>query len=79
MTDNDVLATIKENLRLELATYANEQIDKLAHKFVCEMGKHKAELISALINQVEIMATKEPLSRNVVFQIVIKGDGRGDR
>ena len=79
MTDNDVLATMKENLRSELSRYANEEIDRFAHKFVCEMGKHKAELISALINQVEIMVTKEPLSRNVVFQIIIKGDGSGDR
>ena len=40
MTDRDILASIKENLREELNRCANEKIDKLTHKFVCEMGRN---------------------------------------
>jgi hypothetical protein len=72
MTDSDVLAAIKEKMREELARCAKEEIEKLAHKFACEMGKHKAELISALINCIEIATYDNPLTQNITFQINIR-------
>ena len=79
MTEVDILASIKENLRAELGRCANEEIDKLTHKFCCEMGKHKAELISAMINRFEIMVIENSLSRDITFQINIKGGAVNDR
>lgn len=79
MTDRDVLASIKETIREELGRCANAEIDKLAHKFACEMGKHKAELITAMMNRLEIMAIENRLNREITFQINIKGGADNDR
>ena len=73
MTDRDILASLKETFRAELGRCANEEIDKLAHKFVCEMGKHKAELISKIIERVEIIVADNPIKNKIEFQIVIGG------
>lgn len=73
MTDKDILARIKEEMRAELCEYANKEIDKLVHKFACEMGKHKAELISAMLNRIEILVAENSYTKDMVFQINIKG------
>lgn len=73
MTDRDVLASIKETFRAELGRCANEEIEKLVHKFVCEMGKHKAELIAKIIERVEIIVSENPMHNKIEFQIIIGG------
>lgn len=78
MTDRDILSSIKEELRAELARFANEEIDKLAHKFVCQMGKRKAELISAMINRIEILVGENQPKREITVQINIKGGVNDD-
>lgn len=76
MTETDILAKLKEEIRVELERCANEEIQKLVekftHKFECEMGKHKADLISALINNVELMVNNNPMTQQTTFQINIK-------
>lgn len=76
MTQTDILAKLKEEIRVELERCANEEIQKLVekftHKFECEMGKHKADLISALINNVELMVNNNPMTQQTTFQINIK-------
>lgn len=76
MTQADILAKLKEEIRVELQRCANEEIQKLVekftHKFECEMGKHKADLISAMINNIEILVNNNPLTRETIFQINIK-------
>ena len=79
MTDKDVLLKVKETIREELGRCANEEIDKLIHKFECELGKHKAEIISKMMNRFEIMVTENPLNREITFQINVKGGGKNDR
>ena len=79
MTDKDVLANIKETLRAELGKCANEEIDKLTHKFVCEMGKVKSKLITALINSIDVKMTQDISNQQIVFQINIKGGANNDR
>ena len=79
MTENDILSSIKEKMRAELSRIANEEIDKLVHKFTCELGKHKAELISTLINNIEIIVKENHFNRDVTFQINIKGGDQNAR
>ena len=79
MTDRDILASIQERMRAELSRLANQEIDKLVHKFTCEMGKHKAEFIAEIINAVECVAVENPLNREITFQINIKGGANNDR
>ena len=79
MTENDILANIQERRRAELSRIANEEIDKLVHRFTCEMGKHKAKFIAAIVNNVECIARKNPLNQEIMFQINIKGGANNDR
>lgn len=76
MTQTDILAKLKAEIKVELERCANEEIQKLVekftHKFECEMGKHKADLISAIINNIEIVVNNSPLTRETTFQINIK-------
>lgn len=79
MTENDILSSIQERMRAELSRLANQEIDKLVHRFTCEMGKHKAEFIAAIINNVECLAIENPMNREITFQINIKGGADNDR
>ena len=79
MTENDILSSIQERMRAELSRLANQEIDKLVHRFTCEMGKHKAEFIAAIINNVECLAIENPMNREITFQINIKGGVENDR
>ena len=79
MTENDILLSLKEQMRAELSRIANAEIDKLVHKFTCEMGKHKAEFIAAIVNDVECLVKKDPIKEEITFQINIKGGGLNDR
>ena len=77
MTEQDVLSVLKEQLRAELGREANETIDKLVHKFRCELGKHKTTLIAEMIKRMEILANYNNLNEEITFQINIKAD-RGE-
>ena len=79
MTENDILSSIQEQMRAELSRLANKEIDKLVHKFTCEMGKHKAEFIAAIINNVECLAIENRMNREITFQINIKGGEQNAR
>lgn len=76
MTETDILAKLKEEIKVELERCANEEIHKLVekftHKFACEMGKHKADLISAMIKNVEFLVSNNPITQQTTFQINIK-------
>ena len=74
MTEQDVLSVLKEQLRAELGREANETIEKLVHKFRCELGKHKTALIAEMIKRIEILANYNNLNEEITFQINIKAD-----
>lgn len=78
MADNDILQEIKNSVREELNREANAIIEKWCHKFRCELGKHKNELVAALLNNIDMNINKDTTGREVVFQIVIKGGMNND-
>lgn len=73
MTDKEMLLAVENVVRQELNRVANEEIEKLVHKFRCELGKHKGEIVGKLINGIEMLSTKDLASNSVIFQINIKG------
>lgn len=83
MTEVDILAKLKEEIRAELGRFANEELDKLVekftHKFECEMGKHKADLISAMMKECEILVRQNQYNQQPIFQINITGGVNNDR
>lgn len=76
MTDRDLLATIKEQVRAELNREANETIEKLVHRFRCELGKHKTSLVAEMLNRIEVLASNNDLKQEITFQINIKAEGK---
>lgn len=70
---NEVLTTLKNSVREELNREANETIEKLCHKFRCELGKHKNELVTEILNSIEMNVRQDSAKQEIVFQIVIKG------
>jgi hypothetical protein len=74
MSSNDILATVKEAVSVELNRQANEQIEKLVQEFRCELGKHKADVIAGLVNSIDIATQDNPLGVPTI-QIVIRRQG----
>lgn len=72
MCETDILIAMQDAVRKALATSANEEIEKQKHKFECEMGKMKNELIGKLINEIEIVAKHELIDDRYVIQIVLR-------
>ena len=77
MTEQDILSAMKEQVRQELEREANETIEKLVHKFRCELGKYKTSLIAEMLHKIEIIANRNDFNQEVTFQINIKA-GKGD-
>lgn len=73
MTENDVLSILKITIREELNREANEAIEKLCHKFRCELGKHKNKLVAEMLDRIDICTSQDPVSKGMTFQINIKG------
>lgn len=71
--DKCLLSLISDSVRQELNRAANEEIEKLVHKFRCEIGKHKGEIVSGLMNKVEMVVSKDAPSNSVNIQINIRG------
>lgn len=76
MKESDLLAALKEQVRTELNREANETIEKLVHRFRCELGKHKTSLVAEMLNRIEIMANENDFKQEVTFQINIKAEGK---
>lgn len=72
MSETDILIAMQDAVRKALATSANKEIEKQKHKFECEMGKMKNELIGKLINEIEIVAKHELTDDRYVIQIVLR-------
>lgn len=70
--DRNLLSLINEHVRQELNRAANEEIEKLVHKFRCEIGKHKTEIVGNLINQMEVLLSKDPAMGLTTIQINIR-------
>ena len=76
MTDRDLLATIKEQVRAELNREANEIIEKLVQRFRCELGRQKTAMVAEMLNRIEILARDNDLKQEITFQINIKAEGK---
>lgn len=68
---NDILLAVREAVRKALAEAANAEIEKQKHKFECEMGKVKSEVVGRLVNQIEIQSREQLPTGQYVIQIVI--------
>lgn len=72
MNDSDILIRIQEAIRQELYAEANKEIENLKHKFECDMGKVKNEIVGNLVNAIDIITRKDDFNDKIVIQIVIK-------
>ena len=79
MTDNELLSSVKDSIREELNREANETIDKLCHKFRCELGKHKSKLVAEILDRVHIEVRKVVSTQDVYLLVKIDGGLCGDR
>ncbi len=76
MQENDILLHVKDAVREELSKAANEEIEKLVHKFRCEIGKHKAEVVNGLISRVDLLVNNDVERDRIVIQINIRNGER---
>ena len=73
MADTDIFLAMQEAVRKALAEAANAEIEKQKHKFECEMGKVKSELIGKMVNSIQIAAKHEIPTNHYTIQIVLRG------
>lgn len=71
MSENDILLAVQEAIRKALNEAANAEIEKMKHKFECEMGKVKSEVVGRLVNHIEIAHNNSPIG-DCTIQINIK-------
>lgn len=69
-----IITALQEAMRQAMAEAANAEIEKAKHRFECEMGKVKREMIGAFIEQVYIRVKRE-VPGPYVIQIVLEGEG----
>ena len=70
MKENDILNEIKNSVREELNREANKTIEDLCHKLRYELGKHKYELVTEILNRIDITVNKDNLKQEVVFKSI---------
>lgn len=73
---DDILLAMLEAVRKSFSEAADAEIEKQKHRFECEMGKVKSELIGKLVNNIQIEARHAMPRGEYVIQIVLRGDGK---
>jgi hypothetical protein len=63
----------------ELTKKAEELITSLIGEFNREMQRSKGQIVSNLIESIEIMASNNSAAQNIVFQINIRSDNNAER
>lgn len=71
-SENDIVIAMQQAIRKSLAEAANEEIEKLKHKFECDMGNIKRDMIGKLVSQVDIATCHDPACGNYTIQVNIK-------
>ncbi len=74
MNEKDIFATIKRSLNDELNKKAEELITNLIGEFHRELQNCKGRVIADLIESIEFIASNDPTTRSVNFQINIRSD-----
>lgn len=70
--EGEILSTMRESIRKALSEAAKEEIEKLSHRFECEMGKVKRETISKILDNVDIATSHDPDCEGYTVQVNIK-------
>lgn len=73
MAENEVLLAMQAAVRKALCEAADEEIEKLKHRFECEMGKVKREMVGKIVNQIQIEAVHNLPGCEYVIQIRLNG------
>lgn len=71
-SENDILIAMQEAVRKGLCEAANEEIDKLMHKFECKMGEVKRDMIAKILNSIDIATCHDPSCEGYTVQVSIK-------
>jgi hypothetical protein len=70
-SENDILIAMQEAVRKALSEAANEEIEKLMHKFECRMGEIKRDMVGKIINQIDIVTSHDPSCNGYTVQVHI--------
>ena len=70
--EGEIFAAMRESVRQALSEAAKEEIDKLMHRFECEMGKVKRETIAKIIENIDITTNNNPMCEGYTIQVNIK-------
>lgn len=76
MMEKEVLSVVKNSIKEELNREANIVIEDLCQKFRCELEKHKNELVTEMLNNIDFQINKDTAKQEILFQINIKGGQR---
>ena len=76
-SERDIIIAMQEAVRTALCEAANEEIKKLIHKFECDMGAIKRDMVCKIVNQIQISSSHDLPRGEYVIQIRLNG-GRED-
>ena len=70
-SETDILIAMQEAVSKALSEAANEEIEKLMHKFECRIGEIKRDMIGKIINQIDISVSHDPSCAGYTVQVNI--------
>ena len=71
-SENDIIITMQKAIRNALNEAANEEIEKLIHKFECKMGDIKRGMIGKILNNIDVTTSHDPDCKGYTVQVNIK-------
>lgn len=70
-SENDIVIAMQDAIRKALCEAANEEIEKLKHKFECNMGEIKRDMIGKILNGIDIATSHDPSCAGYTVQVHI--------
>ena len=69
--ETDIILAMQDVVRKALSEAANEEIEKLMHRFECKMGEVKSNMIGKIINNIDIATSHNPACTGYTVQVNI--------
>lgn len=65
---------LKESVRQDLYEAADKEIAKHREQFEKEMAAMKHEMVTRMVDKIQIVVQKNPVGNEVVIQVRLRGD-----
>ena len=73
LSEKNLLVAMEEAARAALSEAADDEMEKCRIRFEEDMANHKREIVSRMVNQIQVIAHHNPGCTGIVIQINLNG------